>query len=370
MIGHKDFPSRSGGVEVVVYELATRLAKEGEEIILYNRVREQKKMECNVPGVASRYVYAPEKDGLNALIGSFTATISALLKKDIDVFHYHAIGPCVPIFIPHIFGKKTVATVHGLNWQCSKWGRFASLYLKFGEKMAAKYADEIIVLSEKMQKYFKDTYNRETALIKNAVVPIEYTPCRIISERFGLDKKDYILFLARVTPEKGIHYLISAYKKAKLKQKLVIAGDLPDSDYCRGILAMAKDCENIVFTGFAELDVVKELYSNCALYVLPSETEGLAITLLEAMSSGAKCVTSDIPENSVVLKDFGRTFVSKDENSLADALRLSLSEPIHERAEEQAEYIRKNYSYDEMIKKHRDVYARITGIRNPEELKV
>lgn len=128
MIGHKDYPSRSGGVEVVVYELASRLAKHGHDITVYNRVHEKKEESYDMAGVKSKYIFAPKKEGFNALIGSFTATFAALFGG-YDILHYHAIGPCVPIFIPHFLGKKTVATVHGLNWRCAKWNKFASMYL-------------------------------------------------------------------------------------------------------------------------------------------------------------------------------------------------------------------------------------------------
>ena len=361
MIGHKDYPSRSGGVEVVVYELASRLSRNGHDVTVYNRVHEEKEKSYDTAGVKAKYIFAPKKEGLNALIGSFTATLSAIFGG-YDIIHYHAIGPSVPIFIPHLLGKKTVATVHGLNWRCAKWGKFASMYLKFGEKMAAKFADEVVVLSEEMQKYFKDTYNRETTLIKNAVVPIEQTPCDIITKKFNLKKDDYILFLARVTPEKGLQYLISAYKQSKLDKKLVIAGDLPDSDYCREIKDMAKDCENIIFTGFANLNLVQELYSNCAVYVLPSETEGLALTLIEAMACGARCVTSDIPENTVVLKDFGKFFVSKDVNSLANALVEMVNEPFDaQKMSRQMEYIKNDYSYDRFYREYLNLYKKVLG---------
>ena len=96
------------------------------------------------------------------------ASIKALLGK-YDVLHYHAEGCCAMLWIPHLFKKRIVVTVHGLDWQRSKWGGFATKYIKFGEKLIAKYADEIIVLSEGVQKYFKETYNRDTRFISNGV---------------------------------------------------------------------------------------------------------------------------------------------------------------------------------------------------------
>ena len=178
MIGHKRIPSREGGVEIVVEELATRLVKNGHTVDVYNRKgnnvqdenadKENKKLKeykgiklLTIPTIIN-------KKGIEAFVYSCLATIRALFGK-YDVIHYHAEGPCAMLWIPHIFGIKTVATIHGLDWKRSKWGSWASKYIKFGEKIAAKYADEIIVLSKGVQQYFKDTYNRETTFIPNGV---------------------------------------------------------------------------------------------------------------------------------------------------------------------------------------------------------
>ena len=106
------------------------------------------------------------------------------------------------LWIPHLFRKRIVVTVHGLDWQRSKWGGFATKYIKFGEKLIAKYADEIIVLSEGVQKYFKETYNRDTRFISNGVSKPVIREANIIKDKYNLEKDSYILFLARIVPEK------------------------------------------------------------------------------------------------------------------------------------------------------------------------
>ncbi len=134
------------------------------------------------------------------------------------------------LWIPKILKKRIVVTIHGLDWQRSKWGGFGSKYIKFGEKLAVKYADEIIVLSKNVQKYFKDNYNRETVFIPNGVNYLKPKEPEIIKEKYGLNKEDYILYLGRIVPEKGIDYLIKAYKQIHTNKKLVIAGGSSHTD--------------------------------------------------------------------------------------------------------------------------------------------
>lgn len=214
----------------------------------------------------------PSGRAWNALLYSITATLQALPQK-YDLIHYHALGPSVMLLLPHLRGIPTVATVHGLDWQRAKWNRLGAAYLKLGERIIARYADEVIVLSRDVQSYFWNTYGRSTNLIENAVTPIETAPCCEIRRQFGLEHHEYVLYLARIVPEKGLHHLIRAFRRCEGPYRLAVAGELPDNDYGREIRRLADGCDRIVFTGFVQGQVLQELYSNCALYVLPSHVE-------------------------------------------------------------------------------------------------
>lgn len=358
MIGHKDFPARSGGVEVVVYELATRLVRRGCHVTVYNRGRKKEDNHGLYKGVEYRRSPTVKHGGLNAMLYSLTATLQAL-PRQYDLIHYHALGPSVMIILARLFGIPTVATVHGLDWKRAKWSSFASAYLKLGERVIARYADEVIVLSEEVQKYFFANYGRKTILIQNGIVPVEYAPCDEITRQWGLKKNGYVLFLARIVPEKGLHYLIRAFQRCSTQLQLIVAGEVPDNEYGREVKNLAKGCERISFVGFVEGRILRELYSNCALYVLPSEIEGLALSLLEAMSVGARCLTSDIPENTAVLGSFGTTFSSGDEQSLYEKLQEELALPSeYFDAEKQMKYIRECYNYDLVEEETLKVYKK------------
>ena len=114
------------------------------------------------------------------------------------------------------FVKRVICTIHGLDWAREKW-KFGvgSKFIRQGEKNAVKYADEIIVLSKGVQKYFMETYGRETHFIPNGVNRPEVREAKLITDHFGLEKDSYILFLGRLVPEKGIRYLVEAFKNVK-----------------------------------------------------------------------------------------------------------------------------------------------------------
>ena len=333
MIGHKRYGSREGGVEVVVTELARRMAALGHEVTCYDRsgkdvmTGEGSQGERVEDGVRVVPVRTVDAKGLAALSSSFFATLAAIKDKP-DVIHYHAEGPCAPLPLARRAGIRTVATIHGLDWQRAKWGKLASSYIKLGEKNAARCADEVIVLSRSAQSYFRDTYGRETVVIPNGVAPKEPVPARVIEERWGLAKGSYVLFLGRLVPEKRPELLIEAFRQIETEKRLVIAGGGSDtSEYEAELHRIAEGDPRILFTGFVQGAELSELYSNAYCYVLPSDVEGMPMSLLEAMAYGCCCLTSDIPECADVLANAGISFLHGDAGALGEALASFLADP-------------------------------------------
>lgn len=357
MLGHKRIPSREGGVEIVVAELATRMAQLGHNVTCYNRrghhvsgTAFDEKASKEYQGVKLKHVWTLDKRGLAAMTASFSAAVKAAFGR-YDVVHFHAEGPCAMLWLPKLFRKKCIATIHGLDHQRAKWGKFASWYIRTGEKCAVRFADEIVVLSENVKQYFKETYNRETVFIPNGVRPAERREAKELIERYGLRKDEYILFLGRLVPEKGVKYLIQAYKELNTDKRLVIAGGSSDSgEYPKELQELAGGDPNIIFTGFVQGRPLEELYSNAYIYVLPSDLEGMPLSLLEAMSYGNCCLTSDIPECATVLGDYGVTFQKSDVSDLKAKLQQLCDEPalVKQYQEQAAQYICSRYNWDDV----------------------
>lgn len=365
MIGHKRYGSREGGVEVVVTELARRMAALGHEVTCYDRsgadvmtgnVTENR--ERVVDGVRVVPVKTIDKKGLAALSSSYFAT-KAAIKDRPDVIHYHAEGPCVPLPLAKYAGIRTVATIHGLDWQRAKWGKLASTYIKMGERAAANKADGLIVLSKSAQSYFQNAYGRAAALIPNGIEKKQLRPVKRIKQRWGLDEGSYLLYLGRLVPEKRPELLIEAFKGLDTDKRLVIAGGCSDtSEFEMSLREAAAGDSRILFTGFVSGELLEELYSNCFAYVLPSDVEGMPMSLLEAMACGRCCVTSDIPECADVVAGNGMAFEKGSAASLRSVLRGLLADSDHAAALGAAAraHVNKTYDWDSVVDRTLAVY--------------
>jgi glycosyltransferase involved in cell wall biosynthesis len=370
MIGHKRFGSREGGVEVVVTELAKRMAALGHDVTCYDRSGSDvmtgdatETRERIVDGVRVVPVKTIDKKGLAAASASYYATKAAIADNP-DVIHFHAEGPCACLPMAQRAGIRTVATIHGLDWQRAKWGRIGSAYIKHGEKAAAKNANEIIVLSQSAQNYFRDSYGRETVFIPNGMDSKTTLPARLIADRWGLSQGSYILYLSRLVPEKRPELLIEAFRALKTQKRLVIAGAGSDtSEYENQLHSLANGDERILFTGFVTGSLLAELYSNAYCYVLPSDVEGMPMSLLEAMAYGRACVTSDIPECSDVLAGTGATFPRGDVSALRDVLAALLANPAHAREFEATAKARveAEYGWDSVVERTLEVYKGVSA---------
>ena len=346
MFGQKRIPSREGGVEIVVEELCTRMVAQGHNVTCYNRgghhvsgsEYDSKRLK-EYKGIRLKTVPTIEKKGLAAVSSSFFA------------------------WLPKLLGKKVIVTIHGLDWQREKWkSGFGSKFIHQGEKNAVRYADEIIVLSKGVQDYFEKTYGRKTLFIPNGVNRPKIQDAELITEKYGLEKDSYILFLGRLVPEKGVRCLIKAYKHIDTDKKLVIAGGSSDTnEFEKEIKELAREDKRILFTGFVQGQELEELYSNAYVYVLPSDLEGMPLSLLEAMSYGNCCIVSDIDECVDVVADNGIIFKKGDSDELKQKLQLVCRNfsVVKKFRECSSLYINEKYDWNEILNRTLLIYKKI-----------
>lgn len=375
MLGHKRIPSRNGGIEKVLTELAPELVRDDVEVTCFNRAREvmangdHKAAGTIFDGVQLKDVFTLQGKGLAAVSASFFGALKAAFGP-YDVVHFHAEGPSAMLWIPKLFGKRCVVTVHGVDWKRDKWqGGFGSWYIHFGERVLARYADAVIVLNHDTQRYFKEKYGRETFYIPNGVRAAQPVAAKEITAKYGLQPDNYLLSVSRLTAEKGVHTLIEAFKHTQTTKKLVIAGAASDTDdYVATLHRLAAGDARIIFTGFTAGRALAELYSNAYCYVLPSKIEGMPMTVLEAMAYGDAIIASDIPEIKDVAGDHAAYFMPEDvvglqtqlqtyinDTAARDELRVGVKDAVDK------------YDWTRIAESTKSVYAQVLGEKKTDD---
>lgn len=338
-----------GGIEKYTEEVGSRLAQKGHEITVYT-MRHYGAKDGLYKGMKIETVPTIRSRSLEKIVASFVATIKHCLTEKADIVHFHAFGPAMFCFIPRFLGRKVVVQGHGIEWMRSRWGIGGKLFLKMSEVPSVKFPHIVTIVSKVQQNYLKNKYGIDSVYIPTGVNPPQIEKPELIKQ-YGVEGNDYILFAARVVREKGAHYLIEAYKRLKTDLKLVIAGDAQHEDeYKAELYRLAENNKNIIFTGFVTGKLLRELFSNCYIFVLPSEIEGLPTALLEAMSYGDCCLVSDIPENVEALNNYGYLFKSGDVNDLAEKLEFLLNnkDAVDAFREKGRDYVLENYSWDKI----------------------
>lgn len=353
-----------GGIEKYTEEIGSRLAEKGHEIVVYT-MRHYGARDGEYRGMRIKTVPTIRTKSFEKLAGSLISTLVDCCEKNTDIVHFHAFGPAMFSFVPRILGKQVVVQGHGLEWKRSRWGFIGKTFLKISEIPSVRFPHWVTVVSNVQKDYLKNQYGIESSCIPTGVnVPSIEEPVWI--KQYGLQGCDYILFAARLVREKGAHYLIRAYNKLKTDMKLVIAGDAEHEEIYKAELhKLAEGNKNIIFTGFVTGRPLNELFSNCYLFVLPSEIEGLPIALLEAMSYSNCCLVSDIPENLEAIKSFGVTFRTQNADDLADKLQMLIQNPDHvnQLRKPAGEYVLKEYSWDGIAEAFERHYLNLLKLR-------
>lgn len=311
-------PTALGGIEKVVEELSTRYVESGHDVTVFVRARYAQDVGDNFKGVSLKALPAIYTKHLEAITNTVAAVLYTL--RGYDIIHINALGPALLSFIPRVFRKNVVVTVHGQDWKREKWGKFARWVLRIGERAAVTFPQRTVVVSKTLRNYEKEKFGKDVVYIPNGIV---LPTARAIepTDKLGLEKDEYILFLSRLVPEKGCHILIKAFRQLKTDKKLVIAGAPSHSeDYANHLHELARGDDRIIFTGPLYEERKEEAYRNSYFFVLPSSIEGMAIVLLEAMSYGKCCLCSDIEENlEVIFPSVTRQeAIIKNEQYLAD----------------------------------------------------
>lgn len=354
MLGLKGIPYPAG-IENFTEEVGSRLVARGHQVTVY--IRPYVQAPDLHRGMRIRRLPSLNTKHLDALSHTCLASVDAFFA-DLDVVHYHALGPSVFSWLPRLRGRKTIVQVHGLDWQRAKWSMFASACLRAAEYSAIYFPHRTLAISTTLKQYLETKYGRPVDYVPTGVRTYEAREPREIREKWGLSKDSYFLFLSRLVPEKGAHYLIDAYRRLGTDKRLVIAGPASGEDAYVARLQQSAN-SNVIFTGAATGTLLEELFSNAYVYVVPSEVEGLSHALLQGLSFGRCVLASDIDANVEALGECGVTFRTQDTADLQQKLQHLLDHPelVRSCAAPAQARVRAIYEWDKVVDRLEAIYA-------------
>ncbi len=371
MIGQKGAPTRFGGIERHVEALAVRLGRMGHEVTVYTRgwyAAPNRRFAKGVRTVATRTINTKH---LDAIVHTFTATIHAL-RSGADVIHYHGVGPSLLSWIPRLASPrvKVVATFHCIDRKHQKWNALARFALGIGERAACVFPHATITVSKTLQAYCTNRYDDDVRYIPNGIELPRKTGTDII-KKFGLAPNGYVLMVSRLVRHKGAHTLIEAYRRLESRglvrgKKLVIVGDSAFTDkYVAELKKMAAGSANVLFTGYLKGKALEQMFGNCYAVIHPSESEGLPIAVLEAMSYGKAVLASDIPEITEVTREHGLQFRVRSVNDLGRKLRVLLENKslAKTKGRDAKAFVLEHYRWDDVAKETERLYRALAEQR-------
>lgn len=359
-IGARGVIGTYSGIETYYEEVGSRLVQRGHQVVAYCRTY----FTPDVPhhrGVTVRRLPSLRSKHLETISHSVLSTLDCL-PRGFDIVQYHAIGSAPLALIPRLLGRRTVVSVRGLDWQRAKWGLVARNVLRLGEWASVRCPTTAIVVSSSLQRHYEATHGKRPHFIPNAVVTGPRRPIDFLAQ-YGLEGDDFIVFAARISPEKGLHDLLEAWRPlAGRGKKLLVAGG---SSYTGGYIAevQAQAGDDVLFLGKVDRTAMEELYSNCFAYILPSYMEGLSVGLLEAVSYGCCVLCSNIRENLEVVDEAALTFAPGDVPAMRAQLERLLDEPAlaetqRRKARQQAE---RQADWDEVAERTEALYLDLVG---------
>ena len=324
MLGVKTLPSASG-VEKVVEEVGSRLVQRGHEVTVFTRAHlAGTNQPSEYRGMQVRPTWSVPTKHFDAATHAVAAALAMSGKT--DVLHVHTTNFAPAVALAKLRGIPVVVQSHGLDWKRSKWGRLASTYLQSSDALSRHWSDALVVVSRTLERAYGEMSGCSPIYIPNGVARWDAESKSALAP-LGLADKRYVLFAARLVPEKGCHVLIEAFRRlAPADVELVIAGDdLYDGAYARQLKDSAGG--GIRFVGAVLGPAFRALVQHAEVFVLPSDIEGLSTGLLEAMAAGKCIIASDLPENMEAVGDAALSFPAGDAEQLAARLSRALADP-------------------------------------------
>jgi glycosyltransferase involved in cell wall biosynthesis len=358
ILGLKGIPATYGGVEHYTEEVAARLVSRGHEVLVYCRAHYTPREAACAAYRGIQLVRLPSLRlrTTDTLSHTLLATLD-IIRRRADVVIFHSLGNAAFAALPRAFAMPTALVLHEQEWRKSEWGEVAHLFFHLSERASFLTATRVCTIAQWLQDDLRRRHGQDTTNVSTGVELLPPRPPERLNG-LGLAPRNYLLFVGRLVPQKRPDLLIRAYRELGTHMPLVVVGDAPHNQaYHDTLRALATP--GVRFLGYRYGAELAELYSHAYLYILPSESEGIALTLLEALSYGNAVVVSDIPQNRELTDPIGFTFSSGDSQSLREVLQtlLDRSDLVEARRAQGRAHVADRYSWDAVADRYERLCA-------------
>ncbi len=359
LIGTRGLPAQYGGSETAAREIYPRLAARGHTAVVYGRRHSVDPSQEWYEGVRTVVLPSVNTKALDTITATFLALLDVVVNDRADIIHIHGIGNALLFPLFRVCGKRVVTAVDGMDWTRAKWNRAERAYLRLALYLAVKWADDVYVDSSEAQRLCRALYGRTFPLIAYGTEIRSGAGLEALG-RHGLEPEKYFLFVGRLIPEKGVHYLIDAYRQVETDFPLVIVGD---NAYHPEYVRQLKDAADgrVLFVGTEYGEAFWQLCANCYVYVQPSEVEGTSPVVLSAMGCGRCVVVNGIQENVDAIGEAGLAYYRNDLDDLAGLLRELLDKPewVRRLGEAAQARARHHYNWDRITDQHEELFLSV-----------
>ena len=323
VIGTRGFPGIQGGVESHSYHLYTHM-RDARVRVYRRRAYLTGQSAQSFPGI--EYVDLPSTriKGFEAVWHTLLSVLHIMFHRP-DVVHIHNIGPGMFAPIIRLMRLPVVLTYHSPNYEHAKWNAPARWLLRQCEKISLRFSNRVIFVNKYQME--KCGALDKSVFIPNGIDPVTRSTASAFLDKHGIRQGEYLLAVGRLTPEKGLEYLVEAAGRLPQVQQVVIAGASDHDSAYRELLESLDVNKKVIFTGFTSGEDLRQLYSHARLFVLPSVNEGFPMVLLEAMAYGLPILCSDIPGTRQVDLPEHDYFTVRDVDSLCNAITRHLAAP-------------------------------------------
>lgn len=356
VIGTVGVPANYGGFETLVDQLIRHKTLPGLQYTVFCSDKAYAQKLPSFEGAELKYIPL-EANGMQSIPYDILSLIKATRDHDVILM----LGVSGASFLPfyRLFSKKKlVINIDGLEHRRDKWSPWIRRFLKFSEKMAIKYGDEIVTDNQGITDYVTQEYGRDSHLIAYGgdhagISQTEEHKLKILAQ-YGLEPSGYSFALCRIEPENNVETILEAFSRMP-EENLVFVGNWNKSAFGQQMREKYSKFPNIrIHDAIYDLEVLQALRSSCRYYLHGHSAGGTNPSLVEAMFFEVPIVAFDVVYNRETTESKALYFSSAD--SLIDGLQKVTPEELKANAAAMREIAGRRYTWATIASQYEKLY--------------